>query len=245
MIHSLDPRQNRLFDPFDGVISPAGIKIIANGWQGVFRHAILEVMPVSDLAKHFSDSLGAPTKELYSMAGLIFLADFFDWTAQGATEAYIFRSDVQYALNLEPGVEVSSRTVERYQKLFREDELAAQVFHDVTIGLAEKLELDISRQRLDSTHLFSHMASFGRTKLMAVAIKRFLTQVKRHAPESYATLAEPFRRRYEPAESHLFAGVKDAEARQQSRQQAAEDLCWIIEHFADRADLTGRSSYKA
>ena len=185
-------------------------------------------MPVGELAQHFSRQLGAPTKELYSMAGLVFLADFFDWTAQEAVEAYIFRSDVQYALNLEPGVEVSSRTVERYQKLFREDELAAQVFHDVTIGLAEKLELDISRQRLDSTHVFSHMASFGRTKLMAVAIKRFLTQVIRHAPEQYAALPEEFRSRYEPAESQLFAGAKDAEARQRSRQQAAEDL--LLDH---------------
>ncbi len=183
MIHIVDPRQNRLFDPFEGVIPPAGQRIIGEGWQGVFRHVLLEVMPVGELAEHFSRTLGAPTKELYSMAGLVFLADFFDWTAQEAAEAYIFRSDVQYALNLEPGVAVSSRTVERYQKLFRDDELAAQVFHDVTTRLAEKLELDISRQRLDSTHVFTHMASFGRTKLMAVAIKRFLTQVKRHDPE--------------------------------------------------------------
>ncbi len=89
MIHSVDPRQNRLFDPFDGVIPPAGRKIIGNGWQGVFRHVLLEVMPVGELASHFSDGLGAPTKELYSMAGLVFLADFFGWTAQEAAEAYI------------------------------------------------------------------------------------------------------------------------------------------------------------
>src|SRR5277367_970730 len=221
MIHSLDPRQNRLFDPFDGVISPAGIKIIANGWQGVFRHAILEVMPVSDLAKHFSDSLGAPTKELYSMAGLVFLTDFFDWTVQDAIEAYIFRSDVQYALNLEPGATLCTRTLERYQQLFRDDDLAAKVFDKVTSKLIEALDLDVSRQRLDSTHVFSHMASFGRTKLMAVAIKRFLTQVIRHGPEQYAALPKEFRERYEPAESHLFAGAKDAEARQRSRRQAA------------------------
>jgi hypothetical protein len=245
MIHIVDPRQNRLFDPFEGVIPPAGQRIISSGWQGVFRHVLLKLMPVDELAQHFSRELGAPTKELYSMAGLVFVTDFFDWTAQEATEAYIFRSDVQYALNLEPGVEVSSRTVERYQKLFREDELAAQVFHDVTIGLAEKLEIDISRQRLDSTHVFSHMASFGRTKLMAVAIKRFLTQVIRHTAEQYATLPEEFRKRYQPTESQLFAGAKDAEARQRSRQQAAEDLCWIIEHFANCPDMTGRSSYKA
>ncbi len=115
----------------------------------------------------------------------------------------------------------------------------------MTTRLAELLELDISCQRLDSTHLFSHMASFGRTKLMAVAIKRFLTQVIRHGPEQYAALPKEFRERYEPAESQLFAGAKDAEARQRSRRQAAEDLLWIIDHFADCPDMTGRSSYKA
>ena len=56
----------------------------------------------------------------------------------------------------------------------------------------------MSRQRLDSTHVFSHMASFGRTKLMAEAIKRFLTQLKRHDPDAYAALPEDLRQRYEP-----------------------------------------------
>src|SRR3954454_2970782 len=117
MIHTVDPRQTRDTDPFDGVIPPAGQRIIANGWQGVFRHVLLELMPVDELAHHFSPNWGRPTKELYSMAGLIFLADFFSWTAQEAAEAYIFRTDVQYALNTEPGAVVSARSVERYQKL--------------------------------------------------------------------------------------------------------------------------------
>lgn len=103
MIHAVDPRRNRLFDPFEGVISTVGRRIIAEGWQGVGRHVLLEVMPVGELARHFSQSLGAPTKELYSMAGLVFFTDFFNWTAVEAGEAYIFRSDVQYALNLAPG----------------------------------------------------------------------------------------------------------------------------------------------
>src|SRR3954453_10904811 len=245
MIHSVDPRQDRLFDPFDGIIPPAGRKIIANGWQGVFRHVLLEVMPVGELPVHFTDSFGAPTKELYSMAGLVFLADFFGWTAQEAIEAYIFRSDVQFALNLEPGAEVSTRTLERYQKLFREDDLAARVFDDVTTRLIKALDLDVSRQRLDSTHVFSHMASFGRTKLMAVAIKRFLTQLQRHAPDAYDALAEDLRRRYEPAQARLFADAKDAEARARCRQQAADDLGSLIDRFAAGPDLANRSSYKA
>jgi hypothetical protein len=245
MIHFVDPRQDRLFDPFQGVISPAGIKIIANGWQGVFRHAILQVMPVADLAKHFSDSLGAPTKELYSMAGLVFLADFFDWTAQEAVEAYIFRSDIQYALNTEPGATLSTRTLERYQQLFRDNDYAARVFDKVTTQLIDSLDLDVSRQRLDSTHVFSHMATFGRTKLMAIAVKRFLTQLQRHDSNTYAALPEDFRQRYTPAQSRLFADAKDADTRARYRQQAAEDLHFLITHLADRPDHTSRSTYKA
>ena len=245
MIHSVDPRQNRLFDPFEGVIPPAGRTIIGNGWQGVFRHAILEAMPVAELAQHFSDSLGAPTKELYSMAGLVFLADFFDWDAQEAIEAYIFRSDVQYALNTEPGATLCTRTLERYQQLFRDDDLAAKVFDKVTTKLVGALDLDVSRQRLDSTHVFSHMATFGRTKLMAVAIKRFLTQLRRHDGEAYAALPEGLRERYVPAQSRLFADAKDAEARARYRQRAAEDLHSLITRFADRPDHTSRSTYQA
>jgi Transposase DDE domain len=245
MIHTVDPRQTRPTDPFDGVIPPAGRRIIANGWQGVFRHVLLELMPVDELAQHFSPGLGRPTKELYSMAGLIFLADFFSWTAQEAAEVYIFRNDVQYALNTEPGAVVSARSVERYQKLFRDNELAARVVHEVTIGLAEKLELDVSQQRLDSTHVFSRMAQFGRTKLMAIAIKRFLTQLKRQARDQYDALPEDFRRRYQVPESQLFAGAKSLEARHRSRQQAAEDLDLVIQRFAQCPDLTKRTSYKA
>jgi len=58
------------------------------------------------------------------------------------------------------------------QQADREDELAEGIFQDVTKALIEALELDVSRQRLDSTHIHSDMATFGRTRLMAVTIKR-------------------------------------------------------------------------
>jgi hypothetical protein len=202
-------------------------------------------MPVGDLAKHFSDSLGAPTKELYSMAGLVFLADFFDWDAQDAVEAYIFRSDVQYALNTEPGATLCTRTLERYQQLFRDNDLAARVFDRVTTKLVDALDLDVSRQRLDSTHVFSHMATFGRTELMAVAIKRFLTQLQRHDRDAYTALPDDFRQRYAPAQSRLFADAKDADARARNRQQAAEDLLFVINRFAAQTVHANRSTYKA
>ncbi len=240
-----DPRQDRLFDRYHGLFPPLARRILENGWQGTFRVAILESLPVGKLSEHFHPTLGTPTKELYSMAGLVYLADFHNWNAQQATEAYMFHTDVQFALNVEPGVQICTRTFDRYQKLFLEDDLARQVFENVTEVLVGKLELDVSRQRLDSTHVFSHMATFGRTKLMAVAIKRFLVQVKRHNPDAYTALPEALRLRYELAQSQLFGDATDAEKRQRSRQQAAEDLLWVIEHFADQPTMTSRQSYKA
>jgi hypothetical protein len=80
MRHIVDPRQGRLFDPFDGLIPPLGLDRIRNGWQGIFRTALLELMPAHDLGKHFSATVGRPTKEFYSVAGLLFLQEYQNWT---------------------------------------------------------------------------------------------------------------------------------------------------------------------
>jgi hypothetical protein len=99
-----DPRQQRLIDPFQGLFRPLARRILDNGWQGVFRVVILELLPVTELSRNFHPSLGAPTKELYSMAGLVFLADFHGWTSQQAAEAYMFHTDVQNGRTLPEAV---------------------------------------------------------------------------------------------------------------------------------------------
>lgn len=60
----VEPRQQKMFDPFDGVISRAGWNRIADGWQGVFREVVLELLPVQQLARHFHRDLGRPSAEL-------------------------------------------------------------------------------------------------------------------------------------------------------------------------------------
>jgi hypothetical protein len=246
MKHIVDPRQTNLFDPFRNIFSDVGYRRIRNGWQGMFRHAILELMPADALAKEFSPDLGAPTKELYSMAGLLLIMGFKGWTKTEATEAYMFSADVQYALNLEPAnQEMSERTIERYEKLFIENDLAAGTMARVTKRLVELLDLDVSRQRLDSTHVFSDMATFGRTRLMGVTIKRFLTQVKRHNRAAYDALSEELRSRYAPSPGRLFADIaKNKERRQRLRREVAEDLLLLIETFADDDTINGRTTYQ-
>ena len=73
MIKMKDPRQNALFDTFRSILSPSTYERLLSGWQGVFRCAILELLPADALAQHFDPQMGHPTKELYSMAGLLLI----------------------------------------------------------------------------------------------------------------------------------------------------------------------------
>ncbi|NOQ23259.1 MAG: hypothetical protein GQ565_11505, partial [Candidatus Aegiribacteria sp.] len=53
-----DPGQRHLFDPFERLFSPLAIKTIQNGWQGLFREVILELMPAQLIADKFHPDTG-------------------------------------------------------------------------------------------------------------------------------------------------------------------------------------------
>ena len=245
MQHIVDPLQTSLFDPYKRVFSKLAYRRIVEGWQGVFRKVILEIMPVDTIAGKFSESDGRPTKELYSMAGLVFIMQFHNWTIDQAAEEYMVNLGVQYALNLEPGGQsLSSRTLDRYLAIFRKCDIAEKVFQDVTQALVETLEKDVSRQRLDSTHIYSNMARFGRTHLMGVVVKRFLTQVHRHDIFAYKDLPEELLERYKPAANRLFGDmVNDVKSHKLIRQQVAEDMLMLIQQFED-TDHADRMTFK-
>ena len=199
-----DPRQTELFDTFQSILSPVAYGKLQRGWQHLFRCAILKLLPAKKLGEHFHPAIGRPTKELYSMAGLLFIMEFRDWTHEEAADAYMFNVDLQYALNLKPeNQSLCRRTLERYISLFRDDELAQEIMHDVTAELVKLLDLDVSKQRLDSTHIESNMAKFGRIRLMATAARRFLVQLKRHDEQVTARSAKVFgndtKRRHKPS----------------------------------------------
>jgi len=243
----VNPKQTHLFDSFDNVLTEKTRKRLLDGWPGVFRHVILELMPVDAVSGYFDATMGRPTKELYSIAGLLLIQEFMDWTKNEALDAYSFNMNVHYALNLEPVThDISMRTLERYINLFEDDDIAKSVMLEITVTLVDILELNIDKQRLDSTHIFSDMASFGRTRLMGVAIKRFLTQLKRHDPKAYELLDGQLRKRYTPGVNQLFADTKkDSDSRRMLRQQVAEDMYLLIRHFADIDEHSRKDTYKA
>ena len=69
-----------MFDRVEEILHPKAQARLDADWPGVFRRVILQLMPVDQLGENFSSDFGRPTKEHYSICGLILLKDYFGWT---------------------------------------------------------------------------------------------------------------------------------------------------------------------
>jgi len=217
-------------------LSPNALRRLEEGWQGVFQRSIIQLLqrPAEALGEAFDEVFGRPSKELYAMSGLLLIAEFQNWKIDEAAEQWTLNAGVQYALNLGRDRQyLCARTLDNYRRLVREKVDVQEIFLRVTTSLIAELELDIRRQRLDSTHVLSEMARFGRLQLLSVAVKRFLVQVQKRDRRLYGELPEGLRQRYEPAESRLFGmGSKHPLPRAEALFQVAQDLAWVVDHFA-------------
>jgi hypothetical protein len=230
-----NPSEQRLFDPFEGVISQTGWKQIKSGWQSLFRDVLLEQMPVKQLSAQMSESEGRPSAELYSMIGLLLIRELYGWTVPQAHEAILFRSDIQYALNLEPGIDITQRTIERYlQKLQSDEQVSEDILARVTDTLLKSMEVKIKKQRLDSTHVLSDLAVLGRSRMMGVALKRFFHQLTRRTPDQLERIPEELRKRYcKQSDSRIFSDANTTDKRRLALQQVAEDMACVLSLFAE------------
>lgn len=232
-------------------LSPNALKLLENGFEGVFRKVILKLMPAHELGKHFAEGIGRPTKEIYSMAGLLLIAEFRDYTVKETARAYTFDTSIQYALDIPADKQYCApRTVNNYRKLFREDELAQQVFYDIATEIVKELDLKIDKQRGDSTHVLSNMAIFTRHQLLATGVKRFLNALKKHHPDPFATVPEELRDRYNASDRRLYFGAvanpskPTAEEKRKVISQIAEDMCALVERFDDDETISGLDNYQ-
>jgi hypothetical protein len=135
--------------------------------------------------------------------------------------------------------------LDNYRRLLREKVDVQEIFLRVTSCLVGELDLDIRQQRLDSTHVLSEMARLGRQQLLAVSVKRFLVALQKRDRRLFEEVPAGLRERYEAAESRLFGmGTKQPMPRAEALAQVAQDLAWLVDHFAS-AGCARWESYQA
>jgi len=251
MINRIDFQQTRLIERIDEILHPKVRARLDADWAGVFRNVFLQMMPVDDIGKSFSTDFGRPSKEHYSICGLILLQEYFGWTVEETVKHYLYDLEIHYALRIEPdGLELSERTMHRYLKIFRKNELARTLMESVTQKIIADLDIKVDKQRLDSTHVFSNMADLTRSMLMFKTLKRFLVQVKRHENKLYHELDEEFRKLYDGSGKWVYdekTATRNVRFRGKiytNKEQVLWDAAEMIRRFENHEKLSNINTYK-
>lgn len=225
---------------------------LLKSWMNTFRESILIEMPVAEVGKNFSDEMGRPTKELYSVCGLILIMKFFNWTVSQAVDAYCYHQEIHYALNLQMDDPfISEATLHRYLAFFRDDEIGEAMFTRITSKLISQLKINASKQRLDSTHVASNIAALGRRSMIFMVIQSFLKQLNRKDHELYLALPEDLRERYAGHNGWIFAPSANMRAANeneatdtQSESVLIKDMLFLSERFGADKRTQNMTSFK-
>ncbi len=247
MIRIKDHNQQPLFDPW-AFLSPKRRRMLDESWPGLFREHLLAELPVAQLRPFLREDFGAPSKELYTLMGALLLQQTLDLTDQQTLEQLSFNIQWHYALNITEESDhakyISQKTLWHWRQILTDEHLDALIFDRVGSKLAEVFKVSTDYQRIDSVHIRSNMRKLSRIGIFSQTIFKFLTSLKRHHRDLFATLESQLVERYASAKAlKAFSRIKPS-ASAKTLLQVSNDLYDLIEAFKDHAAVTRRHSYK-
>ena len=247
MISRNDPRQGHLIDPWDH-LGPKRRKLLENSWAGLFRQEILAELPVDQIAPWFRADLGRPSKELYTILGVLVLQQMHDLTDDETVNQLAFHEQWHYALNITEERDAAKymcpKTLWNIRKKVTDQELDTVLFDQVTEKLAQVFQVDPGKQRLDSVHIKSNMRRLGRLGLLAKCMHRFLVNLKRQHAELYAALEPELADRYLGKKAlGCFSQVKPSESAQKLAS-VCQEIFLLVERFGEHPEVNRMLSYR-
>jgi hypothetical protein len=244
VIYVKDHKQRDMFHPFEH-LGPKRLALLESSWAHLFREEILHHLPAEKLFSQYDEFKGRKTKELYTMLGIALLQQMEDLTDDEAVQQFAFNIMWHYALNVTDTSDfscyVAPRTLWTMRDLVAKLSLDQALFENVTDALRKLFDLDPSKQRLDSIHIFSNMAHLGRIRLFVKTIRKFLVNLKRHHPDLYQDLGS-VAVRYEEKNAGQFA-VKPSES-SRTLQEVGDDCFFLVERFKAQATVVSMASYQ-
>jgi hypothetical protein len=247
MIRINDHKQQSLFDPWH-FLSPKRRRMLDESWPGLFREHLLAELPVEKLRPFLREDFGAPSKELYTLMATLLLQQTMDLTDAQTLEQLSFNIQWHYALNIteesDSAKYVSQKTLWHWRQVLTEHHLDQIIFDQISTKLATVFKVNTDNQRIDSVHIKSNMRKLGRIGIFTHTIFKFLTSLKRHHRDLFASVKEQVIDRYaSPKALKAFSLIKPS-ASAKTLLQVSNDLYDLIEQFKGHEAVAGRHSYK-
>ena len=153
---------------------------LESSWAHLFRTEVLPILfKNEDQYAILYGKTGRPNFSVARMLGLCLLQEFNNLSDQQALDTFSFDIRWRHALDISDDGDYLSRRslVEFRRRLAAEDpemNLVRNVFDDIRDTAIKKLDLSISDQRVDSTHVISNIRTRGRLALFSNTITYFL-----------------------------------------------------------------------
>lgn len=221
-----------LFDLWDH-LGPQRRQLLERSWAGVFRECLLRHLPIGELAKHFRDDFGRPSKDLYAAIGALILQQLHDLTDKQTVEAVALNIAWHYALDIrnESDAYFCERTLRNYRRHVIKSGLEQTLFRTLTDRLINAVGVNTDCQRLDSTAIRSAIRGLTRLGIFVEAASKFLRELKRTFGELHDQVNPELNRRYVDRQGDgCFANTKPSESKRRL-PEAAKDAHELIEQF--------------
>jgi hypothetical protein len=118
------------------------------------------------------------------------------------------------------------------------------VFKDTADKILARLEIDTSRQRLDSTHILSNIAVLTRLGLFCETIRVFLRDARKHAPSEFEKIPSSLRSRYlkDDGESSSYEDAKPTKVRRRL-EVCARDVWRLLDRGKGCKEISQLETY--
>lgn len=150
MITLKDHKQGYLFDQWR-FLGPKRRKLLDESWAGLFQRDILGELPVNTMASFFKPVFGRPTKELYTVLGVLILQQMHDLSDEETIAQLAFNIQWHFALNIPEESDVIKyicpKTLWSMRKIVTDNELDVILFNQITGKLANVFKVDTTKQR--------------------------------------------------------------------------------------------------
>ena len=208
MFRKRDPQVNLFVT--SALVPPVKAQRLQASWAEVFRHRGLPLIDEETFAPLYCQDNGRPNRPVEVVFGVLLLKDMFGLTDAETLEQLEFNLLWHHALHLTPEeAHLCQKTLHNFRAALMEHDLIQVAFAATTDRILKALGTEVSRQRLDSTHVVSNIAVLTRLGLFCETIRVFLSRLRVEHPRLYGRVPQGLRGRYVKQDGNA-TGYKDA-----------------------------------
>ena len=214
-------------------MTPEKAKRLEGSWAEVFRNEALPLIDEELFAPMYCADNGRPNRAVQTVLGVHLLKEMFNLTDGEALEQLEFNLLWHHALRLDiEETHLPQKTLHNFRVRLMQHDGGRLAFQETTDRIIQALGIRTGKQRLDSTHIMSNIATLTRLGLFCETMRLFLRALRWEHPELRPVVPEGLLGRYlkEEDEATHYEDAHTGEGRRRL-SVCARDLYRLVDRF--------------